>query len=329
MVSKETQDLSQLYCERHKVHESEIGFRPFLLGGRWELFLTPVADLFFAFTAGAVHRDCMSIAMALYDDILEHHPQLAPTVLQFLHDGNTQNYVQITCPETGEKINLDTTPWASDLHTPYPTGVPAPIAFEDLGVPLRFDRMIPHSVSRNKEFILTTNISSWLPAADPNYLFGGADFVVMFTFSKQYSIDRSELSPYRLVMLVRDVDNLVASDPDRNDSIALLRSGVLRLGILNLSSGSARLESLSPHRLDDLHDIYDLYDNRTVGSAAKTAIRDAHAIFRKLKPRMPVLGSKNTVDVRSPYLPPLEALFIRPNYERLCHRARSPSKTRL
>src|SRR3989338_2911545 len=117
MASEETLALAEHYLQKHYTPDSVVGLGPFLETGDYALFAHPRARvdggmLFSILSNGYV--DCRIVAQRMYLDILAEHPELDPRII--MYNGGVQNFVEITYPATGEKIQIDSTPWYNCLN---------------------------------------------------------------------------------------------------------------------------------------------------------------------------------------------------------------------
>lgn len=118
MGRQEIFEIAEQYLRKHTVHPDQFGLGPWLDKKDSNFDLTVdyrSRDLIFS-PFDTDFFDCYSMANAVYKDIRASNPELQPKIKVSKNSG-IHYWVEVTAPETGEAIQIDTTPWYSSIHT--------------------------------------------------------------------------------------------------------------------------------------------------------------------------------------------------------------------
>ena len=113
-------ELAKSYLKKHIVAEEKFGLGPFLESKEFEVLAAP------AQAAGNIilkadkplensYLACKTISKNLKHDIMLHNPDLNPGIFMY-KDRGWHYWVEITDPKSGERIQIDPTPWFSCLN---------------------------------------------------------------------------------------------------------------------------------------------------------------------------------------------------------------------
>ena len=163
MPSEETLRLATYYLQKHYTPDNIVGMGPFLETGNYALLASPNAmlggSMIFSML-GDGYVDCRIVAQKLYLDILSEHPELDPRIITY--KGRIQNFVEITDPATGEKVQIDPTPWYNCLNPGLSGDDTSELHNVDFLVINKTQPPI-FSVKRTEDSVTTMGITGFLP----------------------------------------------------------------------------------------------------------------------------------------------------------------------
>jgi hypothetical protein len=117
-ASPEVLALANHYLNKHRVPEDEFGLGPYLLTGEYELKVdirTRIDGSIAIVFLDQPYHDCRKIANGMYANILTEHPELQPRLRMYTDHGR-HTWVEISDPNNGAIIQIDSTPWFFGLN---------------------------------------------------------------------------------------------------------------------------------------------------------------------------------------------------------------------
>ncbi|MFA6214528.1 MAG: hypothetical protein WC717_04600, partial [Candidatus Micrarchaeia archaeon] len=179
MASQTTMDIAKTYLEKHLASPEIFGLGPYLerQGSDWMICHSSedhnLDSLTIKLSSGAP-IECFSIAKTLCNDIKITHPELKPKIMTCLDKG-IHNWVEITCPQTGDQVQIDCTPWYACLNPGHENGEEIAgnarsISFNNISGP-------PFAIKRNGQGFITIYLTGFTPkfaghgAGAPEYSF--------------------------------------------------------------------------------------------------------------------------------------------------------------
>ena len=118
MASEETVAIAQMYLDKHAVPEEKFGLGPYLETGTFGFMAASrvIKDGSMAIELlNDRYNDCRTIAERMQNDIAANNPELKPEICWY-SDRGVHNWVEITDPQTGERVQIDATPWYNQLN---------------------------------------------------------------------------------------------------------------------------------------------------------------------------------------------------------------------